>query len=41
MKDFERLILTQLRAEVSKYADLLHFSYKRNRRVESTVDDPH
>ena len=34
MKGFERLILAQLQAEVSKYADPLQFEYKHHRGVE-------
>ena len=34
MKGFERLIITQLQAEVSKYTDPLQFAYKRHRWVD-------
>ena len=37
MKGFERLILTQLQAEVSKYADPLQFAYKRHRGVDDAT----
>ena len=34
IKGFERIILTQLQAEVSKYADPLQFAYKCHRGVD-------
>ena len=37
MKGFERLMITQLQAEVSKYVDLLQFAYKRHRGVDDAT----
>ena len=37
MKGFERLMITQLQAEVSKYVDPLQFAYKRHRGVDDAT----